>query len=274
MRINNDLYLGDNVTILKDNVTDGSIDLTITSPPYDNLRDYTGFTWNFEELLSQLWRVTCDGGIVMWNVADQTVNGSETGTSMRQAIKFIDSGWKLHDTMIYEKGNFSNPSSNRYHQIWEYVFIFSKGKPKTFNPIKDKPTTGMQSPDHARLITFGKNTVRQKDGTMAQRGTRKEYSDYGMRTNIWRMKTAGQENPCQAIDHPAKMPSMLAHDHIISWSNPGDIILDPFAGCGTTGIEALKLGRKFVGIEISNEYFQLMNTSIKDLEALSLLITP
>lgn len=268
------IYLGDNVKQLQDHVQDLSIHLTVTSPPYDALRDYKGHGWDFDALLVELTRVTCEGGVVMWNVADQTVNGSETGTSFRQALKFIDAGWRLHDTMIYEKGNFSNPSSNRYHQIFEYMFVFSKGKPRVFNPIKDKPNTGMNTPDHARLSTFGKNTVRKKDGSMAERGTRKVYQDFGMRTNIWRMKTAGQERPCQAVAHPAKMPTSMAHDHILSWSNPGDVILDPFAGSGTTGIEALKLGRQFVGMEIAQEYYDLMTKELADLQALSNLILP
>lgn len=183
------MWLGDNVEQMKLNIQDNTIDLTVTSPPYDQLRDYNGFVWDTSALITELYRVTVPGGVVMWNVADQTVNGSETGTSFRQALAFIEAGFKLHDTMIYEKGNFSNPSSNRYHQIFEYMFIFSKGKPKTFNPIKDKPITGMIDSDHARLATFGKNTVRKKDGSMADRGEngqRKVYNEYGMRNNIWR----------------------------------------------------------------------------------------
>lgn len=268
------IHLGDNVESLKTHIADHSIDLTVTSPPYDQMRDYKGHGWDFDKLLEQLTRVTKPGGVVMWNVADQTVNGSETGTSFRQALKFLDVGWRLHDTMIYEKGNFSNPSSNRYHQLHEYMFVFSRGAPKTFNPIKDKPTTGMNTADHARLSTFGKNTVRGKDGEMKERGKRREYADYGMRGNIWRMKTAGQEKPCHAIAHPAKMPTAMAHDHIMSWSNPGDIILDPFSGSGTTGIEALKLGRQFVGMEIAQEYFDMMERELRDLVALNQLISP
>ncbi len=258
------IYLGDNVAQLQTHVPDCHVDLTVTSPPYDNLRDYKGDTWNFDALLTELHRVTKPGGVVMWNVADQTVKGGETGTSFRQALAFIEAGWTLHDTMIYEKGNFSNPSTNRYHQIFEYMFVFSKGKPKTFNPIKDKPVTS----DY-----FGANTVREKDGTMKARA-RKEYADMGMRTNIWRMKTAGQEKPCQAISHPAKMPSAMAHDHILSWSNLGDVILDPFAGSGTTGVEALKLGRKFVGMEVAPEYFEIMKTNLDEWVSLNSLIAP
>lgn len=268
------IYQGDNVGMLKQHVLDASIDLTVTSPPYDSLRDYKGHTWDFDELLKELKRVTKPGGIVMWNVADQVVNGSETGTSFRQALKFIDSGWRLHDTMVYEKANFSNPSSNRYHQLAEWMFVFSLGKPKTFNPIKDKPTTALNNPDHARMATFGKNTVRNKDGLMQDRGSRKDYSEFGMRGNIWRMKTAGQERPCKSISHPAKMPTAMAHDHIISWSNPGDVILDPFAGSGTTGVEALKLGRHFVGTEIAQEYFEIMQNNLNDWVSLNNIINP
>lgn len=261
-----EIYLGDNVEQLKLNVADDSVDLTVTSPPYDQLRDYKGFTFDTDNLIKELYRVTKPGGIVMWNVADATVKGSETLTSFKQAIKFVETGFRLHDTMVYERGNFSNPSINRYHQVMEYMFIFSKGKPKTFNPIKDKKITGMDDPDHARLGSYGKNTVRQKDGSMVERGERRVYNEYGMRTNIWRLKTAGQENPCKSIEHPAKMPTSMAHDQILSWSNIGDVILDPFAGSGTTGIEAIKLERKFIGIEIAQEYFDMC---VNNCEALS-----
>lgn len=251
------MLLGDNVEQMKEHIPDDYIDFTCTSPPYDNLRNYKGFTFDCDALIKELYRVTKPGGIVMWNVADGTIDGSESMTSFKQAIKFTEAGFKCHDTMIYEKGNFSNPSSNRYHQIWEFMFIFSKGKPKTFNPIKDKKIVGMDNPDHARTGTFGKNTVRQKDGTMKDRGQRKVYGEFGMRTNIWKLPTAGQERPGKSIEHPAKMPTALAKDHIISWSNHGDTIFDPFAGSGTTGVEALKLGRKFIGIELAQEYYDI-----------------
>jgi site-specific DNA-methyltransferase (adenine-specific) len=175
--------------------------------------------------------------------------------------------------MIYEKGNFSNPSNNRYHQLAEWMFVFSKGTPKTFNPIKDKPNV-YYDPSDSKPATVGKNTQRNKDGTMTERQSRKGNTEFGMRGNVWRMKTAGQESMCKSIAHPAKMPAAMARDHIISWSNPGDVILDPFAGSGTTGVEALKLGRRFVGTEIAQDYFDLMNSQLKDLQALSNLILP
>lgn len=266
------LYLGNNVEQMRLHIPDNFCDLTVTSPPYDNLRNYKGFSWDCDALIKELYRATKTGGIVMWNVADGTIDGSESLTSFKQAIKFVEAGFKLHDTMIYEKGNFSNPSSTRYHQIFEYMFVFSKGKPKTFNPIKDKKITGMDNPDHARIGTFGKNTVRQKDGTMKDRGQRQVYGEYGMRTNIWRMLTAGQTRPGKAVEHPAKMPNAMARDHIISWSNPGDTVFDPFAGSGTTGVEALQLGRKFVGIELAQEYYDICDKNCRDYLALANLI--
>ena len=253
------MYLGDNVEQLTASIAADSIDLTVTSPPYDNLRDYHGGTFNLDALIPELWRVTKTGGVVVWNVADATVAGSETGTSFKQALAFLNYGWTLHDTMIYEKGNFSNPSRNRYHQIFEYMFVFSKGKPKTFNPICDKP---LAYAAQERRGSFGKNTVRQADGSMLERPVSMTSATHGMRTNIWRMRTAGQERPGKAVEHPANMPSQMARDHILSWSNPGDVVLDPFAGCGTTGVQALALGRNFVGIELSPEYHALCLTSL------------
>ena len=226
-------------------IDNNSIDLTITSPPYDDLRDYEGYKFDFEAIAKELFRVTKEGGVVVWVVNDQTINGSETGTSFRQALYFMEIGFNLHDTMIYEKTNFSNPSRNRYHQIFEYMFIFSKGKPKTFNPILDRK--------NKYGICWGKNTNRSKNGEIKEIKKRKPRK-YGMKINIWRMNTSGQEKPCQSIEHPATFPEKLAKDHISTWSNEGDIILDPMCGAGTTCEMALKNNRKYIGFDISKKY--------------------
>ena len=133
----NKIICGNCVEIMKE-WENNIIDLTITSPPYDNLRDYKGYVFDFENIAKQLYRVTKSGGVVVWIVGDATIKGSETGTSFRQALYFKEIGFNLHDTMIYSKAGFQYPATNRYHQTFEYMFIFSKGKPKTFNPIKDR----------------------------------------------------------------------------------------------------------------------------------------
>lgn len=225
------------------------VDLVVTSPPYDDLRTYgEAFEWDFEETAVKLCPLLCGGCVICWNVADATVNGSETGTSFRQALRFKELGLNLHDTMIYEKANFSNPIHNRYHQIFEYIFVLSLGKPKTFNPIKDKR--------NAYGAPFGKNTFRKADGSMGERPVN-NIQEFGMRTNIWRMKTAGQENICQSNPHPAQMPEGLATDLIRSWSNERDLVLDPFAGSGTTLVAAKQLGRKAIGIELEEKYCEI-----------------
>lgn len=230
-----------------------SVQLVVTSPPYDALRTYGGHSWDFEATARELYRVLCNGGVLCWNVGDSTVDGSETLTSMRQAICFVDRvGFRMHDTMIYEKSNFSHPSHNRYHQLFEYVFVLAKGRPRVFNPIKDKRNAW------AGTGTFGKNRLREADGSMGER-KRNIIPKFGMRGNVWRGKTAGQEGAlCQGSDHPAPMPEWLARDLIISWSNPGDTVLDPFGGRGTTGSEALDLGRKAILIEIEETYLPLI----------------
>lgn len=258
MEIKSELLLGDaSEKCLQ--ISDNSIDCTITSPPYDNLRDYEGFDFDFESIAQHLYRVTKDGGTVVWIVGDAVVNGSETLTSFKQAIRFRELGFSLHDTMIYQKGNFSFPSNNRYHQIFEYMFIFSKGKPKTFNPICDVKTTGK--------TCFGRNTGRLKNGQLKEfkKPTAKQY---GMRTNIWKCNTVGQENPGRTPPHPAMFPSKLIHDHILTWTNEDDTILDPFMGSGTTGIQAKLLNRSFIGIEISEKYFNSAKERIDGINTL------
>ncbi len=251
----------DRLTILEGDAVDrlqtletGSVQCCVTSPPYDALRTYGGFTWDFEATAKELYRVMYDGGIVCWNVNDSVVNGSETLTSCHQKIFFHGLGFRIHDTMIYEKVNFTNPSRNRYHQMFEYVFVLSKGAPRCFNPIVDKPNVCA-----GKNGTLGRNTTRQVDGEMMLKThDRIKNSDFGMRGNVWRGKSSGQENMCQPIEHPATMPEWLAHDLILSWSNVGDIVLDPFAGSGTTGKVALELGRKAILIELNPSYCDLI----------------
>lgn len=196
-------------------------------------------------MIRELYRTTKLGGVVVWIVADGVINGGESGTSFKQALGFMEVGFLLHDTMIYQKHNFSNPSSTRYHQIFEYMFVFSKGKPKTFNPIIDRFNVYA-----GQIGSWGKNTVTQTDGTKKER-TRKINSKYGMRYNIWKYQS-GKDKTSKF--HPAVFPLQLAIDHILSWSNEGDNILDPFSGSGTVAVGCIKTKRNYLGLEISGEY--------------------
>lgn len=256
MEINNKIY-NEDCLLTMSKMEDNYIDLTITSPPYDELRTYNGYSFKFEDVAKELYRVTKNGGVVVWVVGDATINGSESGTSFRQALFFKEIGFNLHDTMIYQKANFSNPSINRYHQIFEYMFIFCKGSPKTFNPIKDRLNITQGG-------SVGKNTTRQKDGSLKV-NTKRTNDKYGMRYNIWRMKTVGQENMGKSLPHPAMFPMQLAKDHIISWSNEGDLVYDPFIGSGTTAIVSINLGRNYIGSDISKEYCDIAEQRVKEL---------
>jgi site-specific DNA-methyltransferase (adenine-specific) len=237
-----ELKLGDCLEVMK-SIGSNSIDLTVTSPPYDNLRTYNGYTFDFEGIAKELYRVTKDGGVVVWIVGDATIKGSETGTSFRQALYFMECGFNLHDTMIYEKNSSSYPAnnkSNRYSQIFEYMFIFSKEKPNTTNLIKDKANKWAGHKDFSGKL---KNPV----------------PDFSPRNNIWKYTTSFNDK----TGHPAVFPEQLAHDHIISWSNEGDTILDCFLGSGTTGKMAKQLNRNFIGIEISQEYLDIAKKRIE-----------
>ena len=236
---------------------DGCVDLTVTSPPYDNLRTYNGYVFDFEGIAKELYRVTKDGGVVVWIVNDATINGSETGTSFRQALYFKDvCGFNLHDTMIWAKPGFTAVGTlkTRYASTFEYMFVFSKGCPKTFNPIKDRKNK------HAGKKKHG--TIRQKDGSVKPVSSiGKMYEEYGQRFNVWNM--APEQSQSQRC-HPAQFPETLAHDHIISWSNPGDVVLDPFCGSGTTCKMAKVNGRHYVGIDISQEYCEIARRRVAE----------
>lgn len=240
---------------------DGFIDLTVTSPPYDNLRDYKGYSFEFEEVAKELYRVTKPGGVVVWVVGDACIDGSESGTSFRQALYFLQLDFKLHDTMIYEKNGAAYPSndkSNRYSQVFEYMFVFSKGKPKTYNLLKDKPNRWAGSG------TFGTNSERQKDGNIKERGSF-IVPKHSYRNNIWRINNGygySSEDDI-AHKHPAIFPEELARDHIATWSNEGDVVYDCFGGSGTTGKMAHIQKRNWILSEISKEYAELAEKRMK-----------
>jgi len=249
------LLKGDCLDMLR-NVPHNSVDLTVTSPPYDNLREYNGNNSSWSEevwkgVIEKLYAKTKEGGVVVWVVGDATVKGSETGTSFKQALYAIECGFNLHDTMIWDKGCFSAVGSlrTRYAPVFEYMFVFSKGKPNTFNPIKDRPNK-----------YAGKNasgTIRQPDGSTKPMSKKMVINDYGQRFNIWEQSPQRQKG-----GHPAPFPTKLAEDHIKSWSNEGDTVLDCFMGSGTTGVSAKNLNRGFIGIEIDEEYFKIAKERI------------
>lgn len=250
----NKIYNEDNISLIR-RMPDDFIDLTVTSPPYDNLRDYKGYTFDFETLAKELYRVTKPGGVVVWVVGDATVNGSETGTSFRQALQFIGIGFNLHDTMIYEKTKIvpSDPAAKRYYQGFEYMFVLSKGRPKICNYIKvDSKYAGKKAV----------SANRKKDGTMRTDGTERQkgrvVGEKKIKGNIWAYSNEGVRN------HPAPFPLRLSKDHIISWSDKGDLVFDPFMGSGTTAVAALDVDRKYIGAEISKEYVEIANERIKN----------
>lgn len=257
VNMNIDLRNGDCLDVMR-GLSDGCIDLTVTSPPYDNLRDYNGkiSQWNFDkfkEIAKELYRITKDGGVVVWVVGDATVDGSETGTSFKQALYFKEIGFNIHDTMIWQK-NSPFIHKNRYIACFEYMFIFSKGKPKTTNLICDRR--------NKRSGSKISGTGRQPDGSLkALAGNNKRIvKEYGARYNVWDMP--GDKN--NKTGHPAVFPVNLVQDHIITWSNKNDTVLDPFMGSGTTGIACINTNRKFIGIEIDETYFNIAKRRIEE----------
>ena len=249
----NKIYCENNLDTMA-RMPDNFVDLTVTSPPYDDLRTYNGFEFDWQNVIKELYRITKDGGVVVWIVGDATVKGSETGTSFKQALFAIECGFNLHDTMIYHKLNPMPVKSIRYMPCFEYMFVFSKGRPNTFNAIREK------------TLATGKEKY---TGTQQENG---KFTDYGKvrnlerdKYNIWSVKVGSNQTTSDkiAFQHPAIFPEQLANDHIISWSNEGDLIYDPFMGSGTTAKMALKNKRNYIGSEISQEYVDIAEERIR-----------
>ena len=260
-----DLYNADCVEVMDKLISEGiQVDLTVTSPPYDDLRTYEDkSSWNFETfkpIAERLYKLTRDGGVVVWVVGDATVNGSETGSSFRQALYFMELGFKLHDTMIYQKSCSpfpAPPTSKRYTQVFEYMFVFVKGKIRSdIQLLVDRKN------EYAGFKKFGKQEAYSREGELVvNEKESKEIPEYGMRYNIW-YYVVGSVTGDDKTEHPAVFPEKLAKDHILSWSVEGDTVFDPFLGSGTTGKMAILNNRKFIGCEISDNYFEIAKNRI------------
>jgi site-specific DNA-methyltransferase (adenine-specific) len=243
---------------------DSCIDLTVTSPPYDNLRDYNNeVTWNFEkfkEIAKELFRITKPGGVVVWVVGDATIKRSETGTSFRQALYFKEIGFNIHDTMIYQKNAFPFPDKTRYAQVFEYMFVLSKGKPNTTNIIRvpTKEANRIKNKKSYQRLPNGETVPMKYETGKSERN----------KENVWVYEVGYNKTTKdkEAFQHPAMFPEALAQDHIISWSNEGDLVLDPFMGSGTTAKMALLNNRHFIGFEISKEYCKIANERISKIQ--------
>ncbi len=261
------IYHGDNRNILAEQIGAKSIDLVVTSPPYDDIREYNGgdaFTFEvFKDIANLLLNCLKPGGVLVWVVNDATINGTETGSSFRQALHFKEIGLNLHDTMIYQKSGIAFPETNRYYPIFEYMFVLSRGRPKTTNLLKDRRNRYAGDKNSSTQREADGTTHRQINATKG-----KEYDEFGVRMNIWQFETGFNKSTQDEIayEHPAIFPERLAEDHILSWSNEGDTVLDPFMGSGTTGKMALKNKRQFIGIERDPKYFEIAKTRIDDFQ--------
>ena len=252
---NQPYIIGDNVVVMP-RLPDNCIDLTVTSPPYDELREYGGHGWDFvvfKAVAKELWRITKDGGVVVWVVKDSVNKGNRSLTSYRQAIHFQTIGFNVYDVIIYSKAGASLPHSGRYHDTFEYMFVLSKGLPKTVNLIADRKNKW------AGVKQFGKKTVREVDGHLTERKPRLT-GKTSIRYNVWEYHTGyghcSDDKRCH--EHPAIFPDALAKDHILSWSNEGEVVFDPFVGSGTTLRMARHTNRIGLGIEINPEYEALL----------------
>ena len=249
-----DKIYNENCLITMQKMPDYFVDFVITSPPYDDIRNYNGYQFEFEKIAIELFRVLKMGGVIIWVVNDATIDGSETGTSFKQALFFKQIGFRLHDTMIYYKNNPMPQTGNRYHQHFEYMFAFSKGSPKTFNPITE--------PTKYQGIANMKN--RGKNGQLLyEKIARTNEKKIG---NVFFYSVGGGITTKDKIayNHPAIFPEKLALDQIKTWTDENELVYDPFMGSGTTAKMSHILNRKWIGSEISTEYIEIAEKRLKE----------
>lgn len=252
----NRIHCGDNCDLLG-KMPRESVDLVVTSPPYDDLRTYGGHSWDFFGVAWHLKRVLKPGGVIVWVVADATKDGSETGSSFEQALHFKRLGLNLLDTMIWNKPPAgANGNNDAYSQSAEYMFIATKGKPKTSNRLADRVNK------RAGTSSAGTSGGRAEKYGSKDTGRIVQIGDLGLRTNVWDLGLASQQAGEDKSDHPAPFPFDLARDHVATWSNPGDLVLDPFSGSGTTAKAAKALGRQFIGLEVNPDYCKIAEQRI------------
>ena len=263
-------FYNEDCLLTMSNIENNTIDLTVTSPPYDDLRtynshisgnktEYNGYSFPFEKIAKELFRITKKGGVVVWVVGDATNKGSETGTSFRQALYFKECGFDLYDTMIYQKTGTPFPQKTRYNQTFEYMFVFSKGKPNTFNPIMKKNITAGAVRNSRKF--------RNQDGEMIPSFNGKAIKEYGIENNIWLIKNGMNKSTKDlvAFEHPAIFPEELVAKHIISWTNEKDIVYDPFMGSGSTAKISIQLDRNWIGSEIDKNYFDICQKRVQNI---------
>lgn len=255
----NKILEGNSVEVMK-SFDDNVIDLTVTSPPYDDLRNYKGYVFPFEEMAKELYRITKPGGVVVWVVADATIDATETGTSFKHALFFKEIGFNIHDTMIFRKKNpIPQIYRKRYNNEFEYMFVFSKGVVKTHNPI-------MVDCMHAGLELNGTTYKNYSKNEQIREKLAKPVKEKKVKGNIWDYVVGKKQEDQEAKGHPAPFPCQLVRDHITSWTNPGDLVLDPMSGSGTTARVACEMGRNYIGIDISPEYCEIARERVRLIE--------
>ena len=248
-----DVYHGDCAKVLPS--LGVKADLILTSPPYDDLRTYGGGVFDFGSIADACVGALVDGGVIVWVVGDGIEGYSETGSSFRHALGFMRRGLKLHQTMLYQTTREAPTAPNRYARVHEYMFVFSNGRPRVANIIRDKPNTTSGTVHRRKMIG------RYADNSKPHRNYKRNRivsPEFGPRTNIWKYHTSPFSNANRFDEHPAVFPDALARDHIRTWTNPGDLVIDPMAGSGTTLRAAKDLGRSSIGIEIHENYIDII----------------
>ena len=249
---------------------DNSVDLIITSPPYADQRvsTYGGVKpekyveW-FLPISKELLRVLKPDGTFVLNIKEKVVNGERSTYVMELIIEMKKQGWLWTEEFIwYKKNCFPGKWPNRFRDAWERLLQFNKSK--NFNMYQEEVMVPMGDWAKTRLKNLSE-TDKRRDNSKVGSGFGKNVSKWVDRDKAYPTNVLNLATETGNKSHSAVFPKSLPAWFIKLFTKPGDMVLDPFLGSGTTSMVAGELGRKSIGIEILPEYYELSINNFKQL---------
>ena len=268
MDFKNKIFLGDCGDILK-GIPDASIDLIFTSPPYADQRKHVYGGISPDEYVSwflpkaeQFLRVLKPTGTFILNIKERVVNGERHIYVLDMILEMRKQGWLwTEEFMWHKKNSFPGKWPNRFRDNWERLLQFNKTK--KFNMYQDAVMVPVGDWAKDRLANLSE-TDKTRDESKVRSGFGKNVSNWVGRDMVYPTNVIHMATECSNRNHSAVFPLELPKWFIKLFTQPGDFVLDPFIGSGTTALAAIELGRNYVGIDVNQEYVQLSQSRVSE----------